>query len=330
MPCGSRTAGGCSEATATLDEWRQMNLEQFFTPYVCHQTLPGRTVAVLAPHPDDEVFGCGGTLAQMAAAGADVSVIVLTDGVLRSECNDADMRLAEQRRHDKAAVRRQESCQAAALLGYPAPQFAGCQDGELLQHVSLADELHARLQRLQPDLLVAPSIWEMHRDHRAVAQVALALLQRADWPCQLAFYEVGVPLIPNWLVDITASQSRKAAAMQCFASQLAGQDYAGQISGLNRFRSYTLGQGVSAAEAFHLVTRSDSERFASVYRPDHHTLALLQAEKRLKNNHSEEFTKLQQALTEAQQNLAATRQTLSWRATAPLRLVKKQWRRWWN
>jgi LmbE family N-acetylglucosaminyl deacetylase len=307
-----------------------MRLEQFFTPYVCHLALPGRNVAVLAPHPDDEVFGCGGTLAQMAAAGAKISVIVLTDGVLRSECTDGDRLLAEQRRHEKAGLRRQESCQAAALLGYPAPQFAGCQDGELLQHVSLTDELYARLQHLQPDLLVAPSIWEMHRDHRAVAQAALALLQRADWPCQLAFYEVGVPLIPNWLVDISASQSLKAAAMQCFASQLSGQDYAGQISGLNRFRSYTLGLGVSAAEAFHVVTRPDSERFIAAYRPNHHTLALLQAENWLKNNHSEEFTKLQQALTEAQQNLAATRQTLSWRATAPLRFVKKQWRRWCN
>ncbi len=84
-----------------------MNLEHFFTPYECLKTLPGKRVVVLAPHPDDEVFGCGGTLAQMAATGAEIEIIVFTDGVLRNEWSTLDAQLAEQKRQAKAEQHRQ-------------------------------------------------------------------------------------------------------------------------------------------------------------------------------------------------------------------------------
>jgi len=304
-----------------------MNFEQFFTPYECQKTLPGEKVVVLAPHPDDEVFGCGGTLAQMVAAGAEVDIIILTDGVLRNEWSDIDSQLAERTRLAKAEQRRQESIQAAGIIGYPLPTFMGLQDGELLQHVHLSDDLSAHLATKRPDLILAPSIWEMHRDHRAVAQAALSLLLQATYHCQLAFYEVGVPLIPNWLVDITSSQNTKDQVMQCFSSQLEAQRYADQIRGLNRFRSYTLGLQVQSAEAFHLVSQADAKLFAATYRPDQHTLALLRAEKAMKNGDVNQLEQLKQALEESQQNLAAIKKTLSWRITTPLRAIKSYLRR---
>jgi len=303
-----------------------MNIEQFFTPYECQNTLPGKKVVVLAPHPDDEVFGCGGTLAQMAAAGAEIDVYILTDGVLRSEWSDLDGLLAQQKRQAKAEQRRQESIRAAEILGYPQPIFMGLQDGELLQHVHLSDELGSRLAAMCPDLILAPSIWEMHRDHRAVAQAALSLLLQSSGDCQLAFYEVGVPLIPNLMVDISGSQNRKDRAMQCFGSQLEAQAYADQIRGLNRFRSYTLGQQVFSAEAFHLVARADASLFTATYRPDHHTLALLRAEQAMRNSGIDQLEQLKQALEESRQNMDAIKRTLSWRITAPLRAIKSHWR----
>jgi len=307
-----------------------MNIEQFFTPYECQNTLPGKKVVVLAPHPDDEVFGCGGTLSQMAAAGAEIDIIIITDGVLRNEWPDLDSQLAEQKRQAKAEQRRQESIQAAEILGYPAPTFMGLQDGELLQHVHLSDELGSRLAAMCPDLILAPSIWEMHRDHRAVAQAALSFLLQATDCCQLAFYEVGVPLIPNLMVDISDNQNRKDQAMQCFGSQLEAQAYADQIRGLNRFRSYTLGQQVFSAEAFHLVARMDASLFTATYRPDHHTLALMRAEQAMRSSGINQLEELKQALEESQQNMDAIKRTLSWRITAPLRAIKSHWRKIWK
>lgn len=307
-----------------------MNFEQFFTPYECQNTLPGKKVVVLAPHPDDEVFGCGGTLAQMAAAGAEIDVFILTDGVLRNEWSDLDSLLAEQKRQAKAEQRRQESIQAAEIIGYPAPVFMGLQDGELLQHVHLSDLLSTHLATKCPDLILAPSIWEMHRDHRAVAQAALSLLLQSADHCQLAFFEVGVPLVPNFMVDISSSQNRKDQAMQCFGSQLEAQAYADQIRGLNRFRSYTLGQQIYSAEAYHLVAKADAVLFNASYRPEHHTLALMRAEQAMQNNGLNQLEQLKQALEESRQNMNAIKRTLSWRITLPLRAVRSRWNNFWG
>jgi len=342
-----------------------MSFEQFFTPYAAHNLLPGKRVLVLAPHPDDEVFGCGGALAQLTAAGVEVRVLVLTDGVVSGAWADQPSQQAERLRREQGALRRAESCAAAALLGYPAPVFMGLQDGALLQCDNLAQALAPYVSEFKPQLLLAPSVWEMHRDHRAVAQAALDLLRGANLPYQLAFYEVGVPLPPNYLVDISPAQSLKTQAMLCFPSQLAEQAYAEQIEGLNRFRSYTLGPAVTHAEAYYLLDQAELQRFAAEQRPDHHSLALLAAERQLQQmsaatsqaaaQQAERLMQVQgeragavgeleravgecralaeqntvqvEALRQARESLALQRRSMSWRLTAPLRWCKALWRR---
>ena len=292
-----------------------MNFEQLITPYNSHTTLPGKKVIVLAPHPDDEVFGCGGTLNQMAEAGAEITVLIITDGVLRCE------HTTETLFREKAQKRHEESIKAAKTLNYPKPIFLGLQDGELLQHRNLANELKLHFTQNHHDLILAPSIWEMHRDHRAVAQAALTLLNEATHECQLAFYEVGIPLPPNYLVDISRSQPKKDQAMQHFLSQLETQAYADQIRGLNRFRSYTLGPHTTTAEAFHIVSHENASTFSSTHSPSQHTLALIKAEQE-----QEPIETLKKALKEALHNLTAIQNTLSWRVTAPLRALKTHYR----
>lgn len=237
--------------------------EEEFVPYQCHSTLPGRDVLVLAPHPDDEVFGCGATLCRMAEQGARVRVWLLTEGVVREQWQ---AHLAgEAHREALAEIRRAESCAAAELLGYPAPTSLTYEDAKLGEQQELGRQLFDLLGDDWPDLLLAPSQWEMHRDHRAAARAALQLVslinnKQSEPVCQLAMYEVGVPLVPNFLIDITPVLERKAQAMQCFASQLAVQRYDRQLAGLNCFRSYTLGLGVEAAEAFHLLNQAEVDR----------------------------------------------------------------------
>ncbi|WNL43439.1 PIG-L deacetylase family protein [Halomonas sp. PAMB 3264] len=212
--------------------------EAWYVPYQA-QPLEGERVLVLAPHPDDEVFGCGGALAQLAAQGATIQVIIATQGA------GAERRLAE-------------STEAAALLGYPAPINWDFADRGLEQAIeALTERLLNTLLDFEPDLLLAPANTEMHPDHRAACDAALKAGARyastQDTPLSIALYEIGVPLPANQLVDISAVFERKARAMQCFDSQLSEQRYADQIGGLNHYRSYTLGLGVTQAEAFHVI-----------------------------------------------------------------------------
>jgi hypothetical protein len=116
-------------------------------------------------------------------------------------------------------------------------------------------------------LVLAPSYTEVHPDHRAIAQATLAVAEafavkriegkakRIDF--DLAFYEVGQPLRPNHLIDIGSVYELKRQAMLCFASQLAQKPYARVIEALNVYRTYTLDQAHSHAEAYVYLKREE-------------------------------------------------------------------------
>ena len=53
-------------------------------PYKPVRKLQGARALVLAPHPDDEVFGCAGAIMRHVAAGEQVKVHILTDGAYRA------------------------------------------------------------------------------------------------------------------------------------------------------------------------------------------------------------------------------------------------------
>ena len=232
-----------------------MGAEQKLLPYAAVSLIPATCVLALAPHADDEVFGCGGALALHAAAGAAVKVIVLSDGAFGA----AESGL-------QAAVREAESQAAAAVLGYPPPEFWRLPDRGLEYGEVLIGRLLDAARAHAADLVYAPSLYEVHPDHRALAMAAIEAVRRLGSGVRLAMYEVGGPLRPNLLLDISAVFERKREAMRCFVSQLAHQRYDEHIVALNRYRTYTLPPETVAAEAFELHDAEAIERgLLSIY-----------------------------------------------------------------
>jgi glycosyltransferase involved in cell wall biosynthesis/LmbE family N-acetylglucosaminyl deacetylase len=225
------------------------HLEADLMPYAPSPLPDGRRVLVLAAHPDDEVFGCGATLALLAADRRDIHVVLATSGVLQDAANGEA--LAQRRLNESAA--------AAGVLGYPVPRSLGLPDRSLRYDEPLIQAVAAELEAVRPDLVFAPACSEMHPDHRALAMATIEAVRRSGLTLTLLCYEVGVPLRPNCLIDITPVAARKHEAAQCFVSQLAQQPYDVQIQALNRFRSYTLPAHVLMAEAF-LVLAAETVR----------------------------------------------------------------------
>ena len=83
---------------------------------------------VFAPHQDDEVLGCGGTILSKIAAGADVRCVFLTDGSASHRGLLA--------RDELVALRRREALAAGGILGLAADRitFLGLPDGDLERH----------------------------------------------------------------------------------------------------------------------------------------------------------------------------------------------------
>lgn len=216
-------------------------METLLIPTQASAVLPGYRILILAPHPDDEVFGCGGAILSHVERGHPVHVIIATDGTF-------GVAAADQQHH--ATVRRQESIAAARLLGYGTPEFWGGKDRELFYGEQLVQRILIAITAHQADLVYAPCVLEMHPDHRALALAAVEAVRRLGPGARLAQYEVGTPLRPNTLLDISALAARKQAAMECFTSQNAQQRYDLHIAALNRYRTYSLPASVTAAEAY--------------------------------------------------------------------------------
>jgi LmbE family N-acetylglucosaminyl deacetylase len=222
--------------------------------------VPGaRGVLAVAPHPDDEVFGCGGCAALYARAGVPVQALILTDGGLWGVPPPGVAIVP---------ARQAEARRAAAVLGYAPPAFAGFADRSLRDVAGLARLIADRLVASGADVLLAPSPWEVHPDHQAAAFGALQALTLLGKPATLVQYEVGAPLLPNVLLDITPVWQLKQEAMACFESQLAMQRYDRHVSSLNIFRTYTLPASVVAAEGLRVATpeQAREDPFGLVHR----------------------------------------------------------------
>ena len=219
-----------------------MKTEEHFVPFHCSD-LTGKRVLVLAPHPDDETIGCGGTLALHAAAGDPIKVVMLTNGAQGDMSGRYD-------RDDYIAMRRHEAIAACACLGITDVRFWHYEDRELADSPSVVSDLAALIDTDCPDLIYAPSPFEFHPDHRAAADHIQAALRLCRNEAELLFYESGQPLQVEVLVDITGVLNKKKQALGQYRSQLEERPYDDVTLALNRFRSLTLTRDVTHAEGF--------------------------------------------------------------------------------
>jgi LmbE family N-acetylglucosaminyl deacetylase len=221
--------------------------------------LRGERLLVLAPHPDDEVIACGGLVAQHIREGRSVRVVVATDG---AAAGDAATREEESRRALVIlSAGDREGSVAHGSFGTSAPQddsritFLRHRDRELPSDI----DLHDILIEFKPDLILVPSPVEIHPDHSALSNAFCDLIQRdeslfADLAvARVAFYEVGQPLRPNTIVDITDVADAKYEAIAAHESQLAFRDYIAYARGLNAYRAMTMPPEVKFAEAYYVI-----------------------------------------------------------------------------
>lgn len=139
--------------------------------------VPTRVLAIGA-HPDDVEFGCGATLAKWGAAGAEVHLLVLTDGAKGTWDPGADPR-------ELAATRASEQADAAARLGVAAVHRTDFVDGELADGAVERAAVCAVVRRTTPTVVLTHDPWKryrLHPDHRRAGFLVLDALVAARDP----------------------------------------------------------------------------------------------------------------------------------------------------
>lgn len=208
---------------------------------------PRGRVLVLAPHPDDEVIGCGGAVALHRRQGDDVKVVIVTDGA----AGDALGYYAGQ---NYLELRREEARRAAAIVGVKELEFWDYPDGQLAQADDLPERLSALFEADRPDIIYRPSTSEIHPDHWALG-VAVEAALRCYRPAVNDFcYEIWATVQPSHVIDITSVWEVKRKAVEQYESQLRYNDYLHMVAGLNAYRTIYL-PSARRVEAFQEVRR---------------------------------------------------------------------------
>lgn len=214
-------------------------------------------VLVIAPHPDDEIIGVGGTIAKRSKYGDEVYVCVVTKGIPpvfdtefieqgRRECREADAKLG---------------VKDTFFLDFPAVML------ETVPRYEFNGKIAELVQKINPDEVYIPHRGDMQIDHQMVVDAAMvAVRPRGNcYPRKVYAYETlsetgwNIPnttneFIPTVYEDISEFLDAKLKAMDVFQSQLAPFPAArsvGAIEALARFRGATV--SVQAAEAFCLI-----------------------------------------------------------------------------
>ena len=211
---------------------------------------------VIAAHPDDEVLGCGGTIARFAREGARVHVAFLADGVSSREGAPAA----------ELDARRSAARRAGEILGVGSMSFGDFPDNRM-DTVPLLDVIkviEGLIGEHAPDAVFTHHAGDVNVDHRRIHEaVTAACRPQAGHPVRtLLSFEVpsstewqlpgtAIAFEPNWFVDISSTLEAKLAALEAYSQELRDWPHPRSRRGvghLAHWRGATV--GVDAAEAF--------------------------------------------------------------------------------
>lgn len=215
-------------------------------------TMEQRKILFLAPHPDDDVFSSGGTLAKFAKTGSKIKIIYFNNGASGTKNGKDDKKLIE--------IRKKETIKATKTLGITDLVFL---NNSVI--ASKRSNLLDIIRDFNPEIIFTPSIVDNHPIHQEVTKLLYSVLNLKSEILNHKFeiwqYEVWTPIIPNRLIKIDDVIEQKKQAIKSHQSQLECRDYLNAIIDFNSYRAKSMGAG-NYAEGFFV---SNIETFKTLY-----------------------------------------------------------------
>lgn len=215
-------------------------------------------VLVIAPHMDDEVLGCGGTIARHVEEGSRVAVVIVANR-------------AYGHRYRPSWIRQEESCarRAQKVLGYQQLTFLRLPDEKLDQGLlRVLSPLEKSVRGIRPDWVYLPHRGDLSQDHQAVYSAGIIACRplASRRPERVACYEVPSStdqsppfpenlFAPNWYFRLSARQlKKKAEALSCYKRELRLFPHPRSAEGIRILAARRGSEvGLESAEAFMLV-----------------------------------------------------------------------------
>lgn len=223
-----------------------------------------KKILIVAAHPDDEVLGCGGSIAKWSKFGHEVHILIMAEGITSRE-----------KKRERAA--HQEELSYLAQSSQKASKILGVQSLKLLEYpdnrmdsVNLLDiikSIEEHIDKVMPEVVVTHHSGDLNIDHRIVHQAVLTACRPHPGNIVTRILSFEIPsatewqsptyrshFSPNWFEDISDVLELKIKALKAYHSEMREWPHSRSIKGvesLSRWRGASM--GYEAAEAFMLL-----------------------------------------------------------------------------
>jgi len=211
-------------------------------------------VLVIAPHMDDEVLGCGGTIIRHVDSGDHVTVCIVANR-------------AYNHKYDQNLIEREKDCckKAKEILSYQDLIFLDLYDEKLDQsQIDIIIPLEKVVTKCKPEVVYAPHRGDLNQDHRAVFEAARVVCRpnAGHRVTTLRAFEVPSstdqvpevlewPFLPNYYVNVKSTLGEKIEAMACYSKESKPFPHPRSAEGLRVYaQKRGMEVGIEAAEAF--------------------------------------------------------------------------------
>lgn len=218
----------------------------------------------IQPHPDDNEVGAGATIAKLSKEGCDITYLTITDGRMGTLDPNADPIIV-------ANIRKQETNDAAKILGVSSLLAFEYGDGEYIDEKELTKRIVSAIRDVQPEIVMTVDpflMYEAHPDHRKVGMAVMEACLFSQFPHFYSFGEIkpfkswivkGIAFYhtayPNTFINVDDTWDLKIKSIAAHKSQFSGETLEMYKMYLDlKSRQLAEGRGFTHAEGFKVLT----------------------------------------------------------------------------
>lgn len=223
-----------------------------------------KVVCVFAAHPDDEVLGCGGSIAKHIENGDVVHVFIMAEGITsRGQTRDI------KKNKNNLISLKEIAREANNLIGSSSLEFFEFPDNRMdsIDLIEIVKCVEAQIIKYQPNIIYTHHASDVNIDHQKTHEAVVTACRPQPGHCvkTLLAFEVmsstewqpassRMPFCPNWYVNVDQQIERKLKALEVYKCEMREWPHARSVSAIGALASYRgASVGVSAAEAFVLM-----------------------------------------------------------------------------
>jgi len=221
-------------------------------------------ILVVVAHPDDEVLGCGASIAKWTEFGVSVHILIMAEGeTSRDLSRNVDSKVSE------LSILKKSAKKAGEILGVSSVNLLGFPDNRMdsLDRLDVIKEVEKEINRVQPDTVITHHSGDVNIDHRIVHEAVVTACRPKPYQTVMRLLSCEIQsstewqtpgsnhiFQPNWYEDVSNTIGLKIEALKAYQTEVREWPHPRSLKNVEntaRWRGSSV--GFDAAEAFMLL-----------------------------------------------------------------------------